>query len=116
MLSPRPWRAESGLLFFLRLFTSMFAGVLIVSWLHATDWIDPTRLKMLTIIVGTLTFHGTALWLTWLLLREHGVTWAEGFGFLSARLGRAIFLALTIGFGILPIAWSLGQLSARIME
>ena len=57
-----------------------------------------------------------ALILTGFFLREHEVSWSTAFGFSSPRLGRSFSLALVVGVAVLPIVWSLGQLSERLMR
>ena len=57
-----------------------------------------------------------ALVLTHFFLREQTMSWEEAFGFFSPPLGRALLLALLVALAVLPIAWSLGQLSARLMS
>ena len=101
--------------YFLALFTSIFAGVLLVAWLNSSKSplaFDP---RFLPVAVGAFTFHGMALVLTHFLLREHEVRWSEAFGFCSPRMGRSVLLAATIGVGVLPIAWSLARVSAKLM-
>ncbi len=116
MLSEKPWKPEAVLRFFLGLFTSICAGVLVVKWLNSRYSPLDFNPKFVTLIIGTLSFHGMALWLTNSFLREHGVSWSDGFGFSSPQPGRSLLLATVVGVAILPIVWSLGQLSARIMN
>lgn len=116
MLSEKPWKPDAVLRLLLGLFVSILAGVLVVRWINPTSSPLPEHSKFVTVVVGTLSFHGVALILTGLFLREHGVDWATGFGFGSPRLGRAFTLSLIVGVAVLPIVWSLGQLSERLMK
>ncbi|MSU20732.1 MAG: CPBP family intramembrane metalloprotease [Pedosphaera sp.] len=116
MLSEKPWKPESVLRFFLGLFTSIFGGVLLLSWLNFSNSPTGFNPKFITLIIGTFSFHGMALLLTHSFLREHDMRWSVGFGFASARLGRTLLLATIVGIAILPIIWSLGELSAKIMN
>jgi membrane protease YdiL (CAAX protease family) len=115
MLTEKPWYPEQVLQLLIRLFASMMIGMVVVSWIDSTHWLGPDANRLVTVAVGTLSFHGVALVLIYSLLRERGTSWEEAFGFRSPRLGRALALALLVGIAVLPIAWSLGQLSARIM-
>jgi membrane protease YdiL (CAAX protease family) len=67
-------------------------------------------------VIGTLSFHGVALVLIRGFLREHELSWTEAFGLLTPRVGKALLLAVVVAFAVLPIAWSLGQLSAQVMN
>ena len=102
--------------YLLALFTSIFFGVLLVGWLNSSASPFAFDLRYLTIVVGTLTFQGMALALTHFFLREHGVTWSEGFGFRSHRPGRTLLLAVTVGVVVLPIALALAWLSGKAMS
>jgi membrane protease YdiL (CAAX protease family) len=116
MLTEKPWKPESVLRYLMALFGSIFLGVLLVKWLNARadQWnLDP---KMVTLVVGTLSFHGMALFLTSFFLQEHQTGWANGFGFDSPQLGRSVMLAVVVGLSVLPIIWSLGRLSAKVMD
>jgi membrane protease YdiL (CAAX protease family) len=102
--------------FMIGLFASILLGVLLTGWLSSASSplaIDP---KLATIFVGTISFHGMALLLTVFFLREHQIGWSAGFGFSSPRLGRSFSLALIVGVCVLPIVWSLGQLSEKLLN
>ncbi|MHC1769904.1 MAG: lysostaphin resistance A-like protein [Verrucomicrobiia bacterium] len=116
MLSEKPWPPEQVLQLLVRVFASMLLGMLLIGWLQSTNWLGATQLKVATLVIGTASFHGIALLLTHVFLREQGMSWETAFGLLSPRLGRAMLLALMVGIAVLPIAWSLSQLSARMMD
>lgn len=99
----------------LGLFASISLGVVIVNGLEGMG-IPILQAKLLVFFVGTFTFHGVALVLIDLFLRQHEIGWLEAFGFSSPRLGRTLLLALLVGVVVLPIAWSLSHLSARTLE
>ena len=42
--------------------------------------------------------------------------WAQAFGFYAPLLGRALLLAVLVAMAVLPIAWTLGQLSASVLH
>lgn len=116
MLSEKPWPPDQVLLLLARLFASLLLGVILVSWLSSTEWLEPRGMKYLTIAVGTLSFHGMAFLLTYLFLREQSMGWGQAFGLRAPRLNRTLGLGVLVGVAVLPIAWSLGQLSAKLMN
>jgi membrane protease YdiL (CAAX protease family) len=116
MLSEKPWKTDAILSFFLGLFASIFAGMLVVQWLNSRFSPFDFNPKFVTLVIGTVSFHGIALLLTNSFLREHGISWSAGFGFSFFKLGRSLLFAATVGVAVLPIVWSLGQLSAKIMR
>jgi membrane protease YdiL (CAAX protease family) len=116
MLSQKPWPPEHVVQLLIRLLASLMLGMVLVSWINSTDWLPPEQLKPLTMVIGTLSFHGVAVVLIHLFLRSQEMAWREAFGFLTPPLGRALGLSTLVAVAALPIAWSLGQLSARIMQ
>lgn len=61
-------------------------------------------------VISVLFADGGALLLIWLFLREHRMTWLEGFGFGNEGLRSALF-GLLSGSLFLPIAWGLQMTS-----
>jgi membrane protease YdiL (CAAX protease family) len=116
MLSDKPWPPERILQLLIRLFASMLIGLVLVNAINASDWFGPSQAKALTLIIGTLSFHGVALVLTQQMLWDEHLSWEDAFGLLSPRLGHALLLALVVAMAVVPIAWSLGQLSAKLMS
>ncbi|MBI4660206.1 MAG: CPBP family intramembrane metalloprotease [Verrucomicrobia bacterium] len=115
MLAEKPWKPDAVLRYLLALFTSIFSGVLLVGWLNSPSSPFAFDPRFVTVVVGALTFHGMALALTHFFLREHDVNWSAGFGFRSPRVGRSLLLAGIVGVAVLPMAWSLARVSAKIM-
>ncbi len=116
MLSEKPWQLEQVLFLLMRLFASMFLGMVLVSGLASTQWLGTGPMEVVSLLIGTGSFHGVALILTHLFVQEHGLTWERAFGFLSPRLTWTLFLAAVVALAALPIAWSLQQLSLKILE
>ena len=116
MLSEKPWRPDQVLQLLVRLFASMLIGMVLVSWVNSGQWLGATEQRVLAMTIGTLSFHGMALLLTHYFLREHDITWEEAFGFSAPPIGRTLGLALLVAIAVLPIAWSLGQVSAKLMN
>ena len=82
MLSERPWRVDLVLRFGLWLLVlNLAAGTLVRAWL--TSQYIPIHLKpeSVTILVGTVCFHGVAFILICWLLRAHELTFSAAFGF-----------------------------------
>lgn len=116
MLAQKPWPPVQVLQLLMRLFVSMFVGVLLASLLNSTHWLGTGTVQFLTLLISIVSFHGVALVLTHFLLCEESIYWREAFGFVAPRLGRALVLALLVAFGVLPIAWSLAEVSAKFMQ
>lgn len=94
----------------------MLLGVLIVSGYDSLAKEAGQRQKDLFLFaVGVFCFHGVGLVLVDVFVRQHGTTWREAFGFGAPRSGRAVALAMIVGIVMLPIAWSLMELSARVL-
>lgn len=115
MLTEKPWTAEAVLRYLMALFGSIAVGVVLMSWVQAKADAWGLDRRLISLVIGTLCFHGMAMVLTSFFLQEHGIGWASGFGFRSPHLGRTLLLATVVGVAVLPIIWSLGSLSAKIM-
>ncbi len=116
MLSEKPWKPEAVLRFLTGLFASILLGALLAQGLTSAWSPLAGDSKYTMMIIGTLSFHGMALVLTSGFLREHGLGWADGFGFRSPKLGRAFLFSLMVGAAVLPIVWSLGLISEKLMR
>ena len=66
-------------------------------------------------VVATLSFQGLALILVHRFLREHGTTWADGFGLLQ-KPGKALLLGLLAACAFLPIGQALQYVVAAILS
>lgn len=115
MLSDKPWKLEAVLRLLMGIFVSMFLGLLLLQWLLKQQMVSDSS-DFLKLVAGTLSFHGMALLLTHLFLRQHQMTWKEAFGLSAGPLRRVVGAAVLVGVGVLPIVWTLGQLSALLME
>lgn len=117
MLSEKPWRPELVLRLLMGLFASMLLGVLIVGGYESmAKEAGQQQRDFFIFVVGVFSFHGVGLVLVNVFLRQHQTGWFDGFGFNQPRLGRTIFLALMVGVVMLPIAWSLTELSSQILR
>ncbi len=116
MVSEKPWAPEGVLQLVIRLFASMFLGIVVISGVASLASLKSGQVETLSVVVSTLSFHGVAVLLTHFFLRREGLTWADAFGFTEPAFGRAMLLALVVAAAVLPIAWSLGAFSAKIMQ
>jgi membrane protease YdiL (CAAX protease family) len=116
MLSEKPWQPDLVLRLMLGIFASISLGTIIVQGLTPKGADSPgATLDLATFMVGTLTFHGVALVLVNVFLRQHSISWSEAFGFRATGLARALLFAWIVTLVVLPIALSLGQLSAKLL-
>lgn len=118
MLSEKPWKPDLVVLLLAALFLSMLMGALVVQGYNSlTDAAaGQGHRDMLLFLVGVFCFHGVGLALVNVFVRLHGITWSQAFGFREPGLGRAIFLAVVMTLFMLPIAFSLTELSVKIMR
>lgn len=118
MLPEKPWKPHRVLWLFCALLACVSLGMLVVqgyaSALKRDD--NNPEVNLGVMLMGTLMFHGVAIVLVTGFLREHKITWREAFGFASPRLARALGLAIIAAAIVLPIAWSLGEVSRRLLE
>jgi membrane protease YdiL (CAAX protease family) len=117
MLTPKPWRADRIVWLVAALLASISLGTLVVQGYQALLPKDEPKgqASLVVMLIGTLMFHGVALALVGVFLRQHQLTWSEAFGFNAPRRKRAILLAVLTSIVVLPIAWSLGQLSQVVL-
>jgi len=114
MLSEKPWRYDSVLVLGLRIFLCLFAGAAIDALAqHALGAAAYDRWGVHAVI-GTLTLQGAALVWIALFLREHGVRWAEAFGF-GNEPSRALWLGVLAAVVVVPGAWILQNASLSLL-
>jgi membrane protease YdiL (CAAX protease family) len=65
-------------------------------------------------VIATLSFQGAALIFMVRFLREHQVSWAEGFGFRN-DWRRAMLMGVVVSLLFLPIGWGLQEASWQVM-
>jgi membrane protease YdiL (CAAX protease family) len=66
--------------------------------------------------LSILSFHGAALVLIPLFLREAKMTWSDAFGFSTPERGRALLISLLVASIILPIGWLLQSASVGALN
>jgi membrane protease YdiL (CAAX protease family) len=117
VLSQKPWRIESVLLFFAALFCCFFLTAVIALTLqkfHVAGFVNQDDFGFL--LLGTLGVHGAAWILIFIFLWLHQVNWRDAFGFRGPNLGKALLLALGVLILILPITGGLKNLSDLAFE
>lgn len=116
MLSEKPWKVEAVMWLVLALLGCMLMGGAIAGLLKGGGTAPASdRVSSVSFIISTLSFHGAILVLVCLFVRYHQTNWATAFGFSSPRQTRAVLLAVGTTVLVLPIAFLLGDLSARVM-
>lgn len=116
MLSEKPWRTEAVIRLLLLLMLIASLGAILVSLLNNSGVArNVPNMKFLTFVVLNLVLYLSTFLLTGAFLREHQIGWAEAFGFFFWSSRRAIILALLVVVAVLPIAWGLGEWSARAL-
>ncbi len=113
VLVRRPWRLERLMTRLVALLVCFYTAMLLGAW--AQKLAGPPGNSTAHMLMSTLSFQGATLILIGWLLREHQVSWAEGFGF-SNDWRRALILGLLLACIFLPIGWGLQLVSARALE
>jgi membrane protease YdiL (CAAX protease family) len=117
MLSEKPWRAESVMLFCAAQFICLAAGLTLIGLLQKAGlaaFKSPDGFG--AVLLVTLSFQGAAWLLIWIFLRQHQMNWRDAFGLRSKNLPRALLAALVVVIVILPVALLLENGSAGVLE
>lgn len=117
MLPKKPWQPHRVLWLFCALLACVAMGMLAVQGYAAALKTEENKeeINLGLMLMGTLMSHGVAIVLVSVFLREYRLSWREAFGFAAPRLARALGLAIIAAAIVLPIAWSLGEVSRRIL-
>lgn len=112
----RPWPLENYMSRLLGLTICIYGGFLFM-WLAGRQVTGKPELHnpIVSMLLAVLMFQGAAIALTHFFLREHQTNWIEGFGLLN-RPGQSIAIGTGAGLLVLPAAWWLQNLSARLFE
>jgi membrane protease YdiL (CAAX protease family) len=116
MLSARPWKLIDFLVVMALLFMLLVGGIF-SNFLAATrgDVALDTQTQAINFAVS-LAMYGAIVALVHLMVVGRQSNWGTAFGFTSTRQLAALLMALGITCIVLPIAWYLGDLSAKVME
>src|SRR5437870_1476240 len=117
MLSERPWKLELVVRFGLWLLILNFAvGMVITAWLSSKYVPLDLRPESVTILAGTICFHGVAFVLTCWLVRAHQLTFASAFGLTWSRLWWPLTLGILSGLLAVPLLGGLGDLWVQLLR
>lgn len=115
VLSRKPWDIEltrTRLMFFL---LSLYAGLALMAVAQRLTHTADARMGLWQLVIAGVSFQGAALALTGPFLREHQLSWSEGFGFGNDRR-RAVLLGLLMALAFLPLAWMLQIATAALLS
>lgn len=116
MLFEKPWRIEAVIRLLLFILLSLSVGAMIASLLTQSALSRHIgNVKFMAFAAGTLTFHIATLCFIRSFLRQHQIGWSKAFGFFVGSLRRPLALASLVSLIVLPIAWTLGELSAQVL-
>ena len=114
ILLNQPWRLETFERRLVAVLICFCTGLLVGAWVQRISGDSTAESSTARIIITTLSIYGAGLILLIRFLREHQMSWAEGFGFRN-RWGRAVLLGVLIALIFLPVGWGLQQASAQVM-
>jgi len=110
----QPWRLEMGIGRLVALMVCAYGGLFLGAWVQRLAGGGLEEASIWRMIFATLSFQGVSLVLVARFLREHQISWAEGFGF-SNHWRQAVLWGLLAAVIFLPIGWGLQQASALVM-
>ena len=113
MLSEQRWKLESLLRLITGVLLCVFLGAALMAFMQMVFKSDEDY-PVWRIVAAAVCFQGATLVLVHLFLREHGLSWAEGFGF-SNQWGRALLLGVLVALVFLPVGVGLQWASAQLM-
>jgi membrane protease YdiL (CAAX protease family) len=106
------WKTENFVFRAALLLFCFYAAIFLGAW--AQKRTGATEHGVVQMLVGTISFQGTALLWIWLFLREHETGWAAGFGF-SNQWFRAVLLGIIAAAIYLPIGHELQSASFELL-
>ena len=115
LLIHRPWRMETLIRHMLLVMGCVYPGLILGALAAHLAGSGSGGSEVVRMIVATLSFQGAALILIHLFLRDHGETWAEGFGFRN-NLPQAVLFGVLGVCIFLPIGWYLQKVSIEIIQ
>ncbi|MEW6306936.1 MAG: type II CAAX endopeptidase family protein [Verrucomicrobiota bacterium] len=116
MLSEKPWKPQAVMMLLLGIFACLSFGALLLNVVIPKGELAAPQWKFINFMVSTVALHGGALVMIAFFLREHQVGWKEAFGFNAPGLPRGMMLAVITVLLVTPLAWTLGKISALVME
>ena len=95
-------------------FLCLLVGVL-VAMLTSSGKADKAPPTLRQVVISVMCLQGASIVLVWRFVREHGISWAEGFGLRNA-LFRAIMLGVITIIVFLPLGSVLQHFSVSLLE
>ena len=115
MISEKIWSRAAVLRLMTSVLLTLCFGVILSSAaLHFLKDVKGVDQEFVGMILFTASFQGAAVVWIHFFLKEQGVTWKEGFGFVNAP-ARAVVLAVGIGAVALPVVLGWNQLAAELL-
>jgi len=116
-LLARPWPLEERYLVRLIALLSCIYGGFLLTWLAGRFINGKIELPnpVMNMLIGLVSFQGSAMVLVHFFLREHHTGWWEGFG-LENRPAFSLLLGFCAGILVLYPAWELQDLSIRLFQ
>ncbi len=116
MLSHKPWSGEAVFRLLLGIFaTWCFGNILAALVFHSKIVANEDTRRMVGIIASVLFLQlGAVIWIAF-FLREHHLSWKQGFGVGRPNSALAIILGVLAGMLVLPIAQELIVMSEWVM-
>jgi membrane protease YdiL (CAAX protease family) len=93
----------------------LYAGLFIGAWLQKAAGIINLQNSIGGTLVATLSFQGAAIVLTAAFLRQHRVSWNQGFGFRN-QWRQAVLFGMLAACIFLPLGWSLQEVSLKLVS
>ena len=115
VLIVRPWKFENLLRRLAGLVILLYAGLFIGVWLQKTAVTATTQNSVGGTLVATLSFQGAAIVLIAVFVRQHRVTWNQGFGFTN-QWHHAVLFGMLVACIFLPLGWSLQEASLKLVS
>jgi membrane protease YdiL (CAAX protease family) len=95
-------------------FLCLLVGTL-VAMLTARSSGDKSPPTIHQVVLSAIFLQGAAIALVWRFVREHGITWSEGFGFHNAPVSAGLLGAFAITV-FLPLGWVLQSFSFSLLK
>jgi membrane protease YdiL (CAAX protease family) len=116
VLLGRPWKMETFTRQFFGLLVCVYSGFFL-TWgaMHVLGKAGDSENSIWKLVLAVLSIQGAGLVLIFRFVREHGIGWAEAFGF-KREWKRAVLLGILATFVIILIVWALQWGFLRIMD
>lgn len=110
----KSWGFDTFTRRFLTFLGCLYGGMMLGWWAQHLAGIARSEGSAVQMVIAMLSFHGAALVLITVFLKEHEVRWADAFGFANEPL-RALLIGVVAACVFLPIGFALQWLSGELM-